>query len=236
MNRDIFIRNLTNGIIEMNPTGKNADEITPEEFEQIYESFFDLIFTIASTDISSESGYGEFNADNKAAYATCEAFIKDTFNAEREGYWKNWTEMFETTCLTKEYFEGILGKALSYVRYCEGQRFLVNNNTFFCNMLVDAKGNLACADWGRAGIMDFMMDFAIMDLNKPYLNIPEKLYAYAKKKNLNIPDFKERFLCMAYFKGIDTLRWHASIDDAESCESIMKSLGELEERMKKLCE
>ncbi len=234
MNRDIFIRNLTNGNVEMSPTGKNANELSPEEFEQMYERFFDMIFAIASTDISDVTGYGEFDENNKAEYATCEAFIKDTFDAEREGYWQNWTEMFETTFLTKEYFEEMLGNALKYVKYCEGRRYLVNNNTFFCNMLVDADGTPACADWGRAGIMDFMMDFAILDLNKPYLLVPEKLYAYAKKKNLEIPDFKERFLCMAYFKGIDTLRWHASIDDIESCESITKSLNTLAERMEKL--
>lgn len=36
---------------------------------------------------------------------------------------------------------------------------------------------------------------------------------------------------MAYFKGIDTLRWHASIDDVNSCRSIMASLSSLEERI-----
>jgi len=234
MNRDIFIKNLTNGKVEMNPTGRNTNELTVEEFEQCYENFFDMIFDIAQTDISSENGYGEFNQNNKAVYATCEEFIKDTFNAEREGYWQNWHEMFETTFLTREYFEEILGKALSLAAYCEGHRYLVNNNTFFCNMLIDEDGKVGCADWGRAGIMDFMMDFAILDLNKPYLKVPEKLYAYAKKKKLDIPDFKERFLCMAYFKGIDTLRWHASIDDITSCESITKSLGELAQRMEQL--
>ncbi|MBO7362432.1 MAG: hypothetical protein J6U41_03460, partial [Lachnospiraceae bacterium] len=95
-------------------------------------------------------------------------------------------------------------------------------------------GKTYCADWGRAGIMDFMMDFAILDLNKPYLLVPEKLYEYAKKKNIEIENFKERFLCMAYFKGIATLRWHASIDDLESCESIVRSINALEERMSKL--
>ena len=39
---------------------------------------------------------------------------------------------------------------------------------------------------------------------------------------------------MAYFKGIGTLRWHASIDDLESCESIVRSINALEERMSKL--
>ena len=82
--------------------------------------------------------------------------------------------------------------------------------------------------------MDFLMDFAILDLNKPYLLVPEKLSEYARRKNIEIPDFRERFLCMAYFKGIATLRWHASIDDLESCRSIVKSINELEARMSKL--
>jgi hypothetical protein len=36
---------------------------------------------------------------------------------------------------------------------------------------------------------------------------------------------------MAYYKGLATLMWHASIDDEESCLSIMKSISELEERI-----
>ena len=236
MNRDIFIRNLTGDRIEMSPKGRCANELTVEEFEKGYESFFDMIFEIASTDVSSVTGYGEFTEDNKAPYASLEEFIRETFNENQEGYWHNWTKMFETTFLKKDYFDRIFAKAIQYAPFCEGQRFLANNNTFFVNMIVDDAGKTYCADWGRAGIMDFMMDFAIMDLNKPYLLVPEKLYAYAKKKNIIIESFKERFLCMAYFKGIHTLMWHASIDDLESCESITRSINELVERMSKLTE
>ncbi len=235
MNRDIFIRNLTGDRLEMSPKGRNANELTPEEFENTYENFFDMIFGTAATDISSLSGYGEFDGNNEAPYKTLKDFIRDEIiNEKTEGYWKNWTQMFGTTFLEKDYYYDIAEKALKYSPFCEGHRFLVNNNTFFCNMIVDDAGKVHCADWGRAGIMDFMMDFAILDLNKPYLLVPEKLREYAKKKNLDIPDFRERFLCMAYFKGIGTLRWHASIDDLESCRSIVKSINALEERMSKL--
>jgi hygromycin-B 4-O-kinase len=232
MNRDIFIRNITKDRIEMSPKGRNANELSVEEFEKNYENFFDMIFEIAATDISSLTGYGEFDENNIAPYKTVEEFIIDTFNEEKEGYWHNWRQMFETSYLKKDYFEKIYAKALEYAPYCEGQRYLANNNTFFCNMVVDESGKTYCADWGRAGIMDYMMDFAILDLNKPYLLVPEKLYEYAKKKNIEIKNFRERFLCMAYFKGIHTLMWHASIDDLESCESITRSINALEERMK----
>jgi len=233
MNRDIFIRNLTKDRIEMSPKGRNANELSVEEFEKNYENFFDMIFEIAGTDISSLTGYGEFDENNIAPYNTVKEFIIDTFNEEKEGYWHNWRQMFETSYLKKDYFEKIYAKALEYAPYCEGQRYLANNNTFFCNMVVDENGKTYCADWGRAGIMDYMMDFAILDLNKPYLLVPEKLYEYAKRKNIEIKNFRERFLCMAYFKGIHTLMWHASIDDLESCESITKSINALEERMSK---
>lgn len=235
MNRDIFIRNLTKDRIEMSPKGRNANELSPEEFEKCYENFFDMIFEIAATDISSVSGYGEFDENNKAPYKTLEEFIRDeVINEKTEGYWKNWTQMFGTTFLDKDYYFDIAKRAVKLAPYCEDQRYLANNNTFFCNMIVGDDGKTYCADWGRAGIMDFLMDFAILDLNKPYLLVPEKLYEYAKKKNIVIKDFKERFLCMAYFKGIGTLRWHASIDDIESCESIVRSINELESRMAKL--
>ena len=236
MNRDIFIKNITKDRIEMSPKGRNANELSVEEFEKSYENFFDMIFEIASTDISGLTGYGEFDENNTAPYATFREFVLETFDEEQEGYWHNWTQMFGTTFLKKDYFEKIYAKVLQYADFCEGQRYLVNNNTFFRNMLVDDAGKTYCADWGRAGIMDFLMDFAILDLNKPYLLVPEKLYEYAGKKNIEIKNFKERFLCMAYFKGIHTLMWHASIDDLESCESITVSLNALEERMNKLSE
>ena len=205
MNRDIFIRNLTGDRIELSPKGRNSNELSVEEFDKIYENFFDMIFEIAATDVSSLTGYGEFDENNTAPYATLTDFIRDEIiNEKTEGYWKNWTQMFGTTFLEKEYYYKIADLALKYAPYCEGRRFLANNNTFFCNMIVGSDGKTYCSDWGRAGIMDFLMDFAILDLNKPYLLVPEKLAKYAKKKNIVIENYKERFLCMAYFKGIAT--------------------------------
>ena len=236
MNRDIFIKNLTKDKTELSPKGRCANDLTPEEFEGSYEAFFDMIFEIAETDISGLTGYGEFDENNEAPFKSAREFFTETFNENQEGYWHNWTQMFETTFLKKEYFDRIYAKIMRYADFCEGRRYLANNNTFFRNMIVDEAGKTYCADWGRAGIMDYLMDFAILDLNKPYLLVPEKLHAYAKKKNIVIENFKERFLCMAYFKGLHTLMWHASIDDLESCESITRSINELEERMNRLAD
>lgn len=230
MSRDTLLRNCMPDTVCLNPIGENADEISPEQFETMYVKFFESILEIQKANIDSLDGYGELGEDNKPQYATLTEFLTDTFTDAEEGYWKNWRELFETSLMSRDFFEKYYSKMLEYSKYCENQRFLVNNNTFFVNMIVSEK-SVGFLDWERAGVTDWLLDFAIMDLNKPYLKIPEKLYDYLRQQKREAEHFRERFLCMAYFKGLDTLRWHASIDDEESCESIMRSISELESRM-----
>jgi hygromycin-B 4-O-kinase len=234
MSRDNIIKAILPNTVCMTPKGFVSDELRPKDFHKCCYMFFENILEISKADITGISGYGEFDDDCKAPYATCREFFIDTFSDKEEGYWLNWKEMFETTVLDKEIFYKYYRKMEERIDYCEGKRYLVNNNTFFANMITDGKNMVGFPDWSRAGISDFLLDFAIMDLNKPYLKIPELLFKYCMENSIHIENFKERFLCMAYYKGIDVLRWHASIDDIESCTSIVKSLSELEDRIMSL--
>lgn len=213
------------------PTGFVADELNPEAFQKCCYMFFDNILEISKADITEISGYGVFDDDCKTEYSTCREFLTHTFTEDKEGYWYHWKEMFETTVLDEEVFNKYYRKMEERIDYCEGKRYLVNNNTFFCYMITDGDTMVGFPDWSKSGICDFLLDLVIMDLNKPYLKIPESFFQYCKEKNIEIENFKERFLCIAYYKGIDVLRWHASIDDVESCNSIVKSLNELEDRL-----
>lgn len=231
MSKDDILKAMLPKTVCMTPNGFVSDELSPEEFHKCCNLFFKSILEIGKADITGIPGYGEFNDDCRTEYATCREFLTNTFSEREEGYWFNWKEMFETNALDQEVFSRFYRKMEERIDYCEGQRYLVNNNTFFANMITDGKTAVGFPDWSRSGICDFLLDFAIMDLNKPYLKIPELLYQYCNENGIEIKNFKERFLCMAYYKGIDTLRWHASIDDSESCASIIKSLNELEDRI-----
>lgn len=233
MSRDILLKECLPDTICLNPIGENADEVSPERFETMYTKFFESVLEISKAKIDGLSGYGELDEINQPQYATFQDFFVETFAEDHDDYWKNWKVLFETSMMTKDFYEKYYSKMLEYSKYCENQRYLVNNNTFFVNMVV-TEGGVGFMDWERVGITDWLLDFVIMDLNKPYLEIPEKLYAYLKEQNIKVENFKERFLCMAYYKGLDTLRWHASIDDEESCRSIIKSISELESRMNRL--
>lgn len=217
----------------MNPIGRNSNELSPEEFEGCYELFFESILEISKADVSGFEGYGELDETDQPEAKSFREFLTKTFDNEQEGYWYHWQELFETSMLTRAFFETYYHKMLEYSSYCEEQRYLVNNNTFFCNMVV-MEDKVGFPDWSRTAIADFLLDFAIMDLNKPYLKIPEKLYTYMQKKGLEIPNFKERFLCMGYYKGLSGLMWHASIDDIASCTTMIASITELEARIKAL--
>ena len=131
MLRDLFIKQILPVNMDITPTGRISDELSPEEFAPLAEQFFADILEISKADISELEGYGEFNDENKLESTTLRQFLMDEFAVEREGYWKNWTEIFETTMVPKEFFYKYHAKMLEYAPYCEGQRYLVNNNTFF---------------------------------------------------------------------------------------------------------
>ncbi len=234
MNRNQLIRQILPATVSITPQGFSTDELDNEAFERLAPLFFEKILEIGEASLENIEGYGEFTEEGVLKYATCQEFLIDTFNETNEGYWYRWKEMFESTCLDQSFFSTYYQKIINLISYVEGQRYLVNNNTFFCYMVTDGQKEIGFPDWTRSGVTDHLLDIALMDLNKPYLLVPEKFYAYCKKNNVALENFKERFLCMAYFKGLDTLRWHASIDDVASCRSIMASLSSLEERLNKL--
>lgn len=231
MNKDTIIRKMLPETVCMTPIGFVSDELSLEDFHKCSNMFFEKILEISKADITGITGYGEFDDECKTEYATCREFLTETFSETKVGYWYNWKEMFKTTALDSEVFYKFYRKMEERIDYCEGRRYLVNNNTFFDYMITDGKTMVGFPDWSRSGICDFLLDFALMDLNKPFAKIPELFYKYCKENNIVIENFKERFLCMAYYKGIDTLRWHASIDDLLSYNSIVKSLSELEDRI-----
>ena len=230
MSKDRLLRQWLPTGISLNPVGRNAEEIWIEEFSEIYPRFFDSVMEIQKADISSLKGFGELTEDNQPEYASFHEFITGTFADDREDYWKNWRELFDTSKMTRDFFETYYEKMLSYSRYCEGQRFLTNNNLFFGNMVIMSSA-VGFMDWSRAAVADWLLDFACMDLHRPYFQIPEKLVPYLQGKGKLPKNFRERFLCMAYYKGLDGLRWHASIQDDESCRTIMESISNLEKRI-----
>ncbi|GMK37675.1 hypothetical protein PCCS19_07290 [Paenibacillus sp. CCS19] len=231
MSRDHILRSILSEKVNMTPDGFDADQLTPEQFRDCHELFFDKILEIHASDISGVEGYGKLDEQCKTAYTTFREYAIDTFEEDQEGYWYNWTELFDTTLLEREFFDHYYKEMEARISYCEGQRYLVNDYTFFNKMITDGKTTVGFPDWTFASISDFLMDFAIMDLHKPYMKIPELLVQYLDRRGIPVPDFKERFLCMGYMKGLHVLRWHASIDDEESCISIMKSMSELKDRI-----
>ncbi|MBH1939737.1 hypothetical protein I5677_02365 [Mobilitalea sibirica] len=134
MKKDNKIKSMLSSTLCMTPKGMNADELSPEEFATCYELFFDKIFEISASDITGIEGYGEFDDECKTRYVSCRDFLTGTFAEEEDGYWYHWSEMFETTLLDRDFFEKYYKKMVDKISYCEEQRFLVNNNTFFCNM------------------------------------------------------------------------------------------------------
>ncbi len=91
--------------ILLNSAGDDAEKIWIEEFNEIYLKFFNSVMGIQKADISLLSGFGELGDDNQPQYDSFHEFITDTFADDREDYWKNWRELFDTSMMTREFFE-----------------------------------------------------------------------------------------------------------------------------------
>lgn len=234
MNKDIWIKNELPQNIIMALEGRCIDELSEQEFLAICPTIFNHIISISQVDISGIKGYGEFDQEMNTQYKSLGELVDKIFDNEREGYWYHWKEIFDTTIVKEEFFEHYYNKLKDLVPYSEKERYFVNGNAFFEYLVLGDENQIAFIDWRRAGIFDWLMDITLLDLEKPYFHVPEFFYEYCKLKQIIISNFKERFLCMAYLKGLDTLRWHASIDDEASCESIMISIAELEGRLNQL--
>ena len=70
-------------------------------------SCFDKVLEISASDIAGVEGYGEFNEDCKTEYSTCRQYLIDTFAEDKEGYWFNWKELYDTTILDRDFVENI---------------------------------------------------------------------------------------------------------------------------------
>lgn len=130
MSKDSIIKSMLSDQVSMTPNGFVADELSPNQFADCYELFFDKVLEISAADIAGVEGYGEFNEDCKTEYSTCRQFLIDTFAEDKEGYWYNWKELFDTTILDRDFVEKYLIEMDTRIDYCEGKRYLVNNNTF----------------------------------------------------------------------------------------------------------
>ena len=108
MSKDNIIKSMLSDKVNMTPNGFVADQLSPDQFADCHELFFDKILEISSSDIAGVEGYGEFNEDCKTEYSTCREFLIDTFAEDKEGYWFNWKEIFDTTILERDFCRKIL--------------------------------------------------------------------------------------------------------------------------------
>ena len=87
MTRDVILKKCLPDTVWKNPVGRISNELTPEEFEQCYEVFFDSILEISKADISDFVGYGEIDEDtHQPETETFRGFLEMTFDNEQEGY------------------------------------------------------------------------------------------------------------------------------------------------------
>lgn len=105
------------------------------------------------------SGYGFINAEGNGSHQSWDEFIRAFYAKEQQGYWSDWQELFNTSCLEREVFDECYGRLLGFSKYNAPHRYFVHNDCHEWNILTRGRSITGIID--SNGIYgDFMIDIA----------------------------------------------------------------------------
>ena len=94
--------------------------------------------------------------------------------------------------MKKEFFEKYFYKMIELGSFCQNQRFLVNNNLFFGNMII-MKDSVGFIDWNRAAITDWILDFQQWIYTDLILKFQKNWFLFLSKMELKFQILKKDF-------------------------------------------
>lgn len=197
--------------------------LAKEEIHRLVPELIEQFSTMNQAEVH-ESGYGWVSPTGSASFHSWEECLASFFLEEQEGFYHEWSLLFETSFLERDVFDAVYAKMMELAQYAPEQRYLVHGDFHLGNMLSDGHAITGIVDWEMAMYGDFMFDAAVMHLWAPNVKFPQRLREAWEEQGILIPHFEERLLCYQLFKGVDGLRFYAKKGDKPSYDFIKAHL------------
>ncbi|WP_282942385.1 aminoglycoside phosphotransferase family protein [Paenibacillus sp. RC67] len=159
-------------------------------------------------DVSSSKGYGWITSTGDGEFSSWGQFARSFYLSEQQGFWENWTDLFETSFLERDVFTECYNRMLHYVQYNEDYRYLLHNDCHESNIIVN-NGEIVGLIDGNFMYGDFIKDLAgwIDPANHHGLN--EVFLETYEQQGFPLERLEERLLGCHYFSGLDSMRFYA---------------------------
>lgn len=164
---------------------------------------------ISCIKIDSSQGYGLISPSGLATFKSWEEAIASFFKDNQEGFYMNWTNLYNESFLERSLFEEAYLTMMELLKYSPCKPHLIHGDFHLGNMLSNEKLVTGIVDWELAMYGDFMFDLAGLHFWSPHLEFPQKVRNLWLESGQDIINFKERLHCYMLFKAVDGLRFYA---------------------------
>lgn len=187
-------------------------------------SIMEALVEFHSLNINSTNGYGWLDENKNGDFNTFTEYLKKFFSNDLDGFWKGWHILFKDSFLDYKLFIRLYRKMMELATFCEGRRHLIHSDFHYHNVIIKNCKLEGVIDFGRVSYLDFVFDIATLVLEFPNYNLLNKFEEFYKNNNLDVSDFKERFLCAALCNSLDGMRFWAKFGDEGSYKAIVNNI------------
>ena len=201
--------------------GQPLDELPPEAAEQIVPKEIATLDAIHQVDVSGTQGYGwldETAVGQRGVgqlpvglFPNWESFLLNVFNETEGDFYGFWHGLFETSFLERPLFDKLYAEMESLFPYLPDERYLVQGDYGFNNVLAKDGEITAVIDW-NAMLGDFLFDVARLNFIAPDVGYPDRFLRYYAAQNRHVPNFAERLRCYQCYNALDGMRFFAKMD------------------------
>lgn len=195
--------------------GNMLDGLDEPQMVQIVPAVFQMLDAMRMTDISSTSGYGNWNTEKVAPYPTWQECLLDVWNDPVTSRTYGWRASLKNSPMGDAPFNKAFDVLKSLVDKCPQERYLLHTDLLHYNVLVQGNEISAVIDWGNAMYGDFLYELAGLIVWSPWypamqnINWAEEARRHYKKIGLEVPNFEERLRCYEISIGLNGMSYNA---------------------------
>lgn len=215
--------------------GTFIDKLGAEEMRGLLSSLFETLDAMREADISTTTGYGGWDIQGNAPFASWQEAMLSVGNDSPEGRGHGWRVKLEHSPTGSSPFEEAHARLSTLVAEVDVpvERHLVHSDMLNFNVLVSGDRISAIFDWGCATTGDILYDLAWFTFWGTWypawngIDFPAEAKRHFARIGLHIPQFDERLRCCMIQIGLDSLAYNASIGNWQNLEDSTRRMLEV---------
>jgi hygromycin-B 4-O-kinase len=164
---------------------------------------------IASSPLPVQEGFGRFDAQGCAEYASWKAFLQSTVHSKE----RDWERLFSQKILDFQTLQPVLQHFLELTGECPEVRELVHGDFGSNNVLTEGERITGVLDWDCALYGDSLLDVAGSFFWSPWLECMQIQAEHFERELQNEPQFSLRLQCYQLWCGLEELYENAQADN-----------------------